>query len=379
MLNVSVLARSPLQESLASMILGKPNLYLALNTGNIRNVLSASFRKEDVLIMDDEVLGANQGVQATIAQLSCHKYLVGQTNDFNCARRAILVNALDVLDETTAARDLPAILEQHQPSESVQPESTVISIYSAKGGVGKTTIALNLAWAMAELSSQSVALMDLDMFGDVGSMLTERPPISMVEMVEGVNNGMSEEKLLQSLYVAPLSNLTIVPSSINPQRSEMVRPEQITRVIGMMKTKHAYIILDLATGLTENNLAALDASDCIMVLTAPEQVTLKTVARSMTVLEKLYHGRLAVVLNRTDAGAGLGPDDVARMLRHPVTYTLSSGGSGPVKASNQGIPLVALEPKNVLAVEILRIANQLVTEQEGSRRSRKKSLVAMKS
>ena len=215
----------------------------------------------------------------------------------------------------------------------------------------------------------------MDMFGDIGSMLLERPPISIVDVIQELENGMSADKALQSLFTSMELGLTIVPSSTNPQRAEIIRTEHITQVINLVKTTHAYVILDLPTGLTENNLAALDAANRIVVVALPEQVTLKTVARSMDILEKIYADRLTIALNRTDSGTGLNSDDVSRILGRPVSFSLASGGTGPVKFSNQGVPLVQADRSNALSADILRMANHFVTESEGLHRPRLKPLV----
>lgn len=374
MLNVGVFAYAPMKSILMGTLMSQPDIYLSICTSNVREVFSHPFGPSDILIVEDQLLKDNQSVQSTFARLTCRKFLIGITHDLACARRAISLGAVDVVEEATAGQEIMALLEPYVRNEVDRP-SEVIAVYSAKGGVGKTTLALNLAWAMADMTSHPVALLDMDIFGDIGSMLLERPPISIVDVIQGLENGMSEDKALQSLFMSKKLGLTIVPASTNPQQAEIIRRDHISQVINMVKTTHAYVILDLPAGLTENNLAALDAADQIVVVALPEQVSLKTVARSMEILERLYAERLTIALNRTDSGTGITSDDVGRMLGRSVSFSLASGGVAPVKYSNQGIPLVQADRKNALSVDILRMANYFVTESEGLHRPRLKPVL----
>lgn len=367
MLIVHILAEPAVVTVASNAMAGQPDWVIGTRTHNIREALSISLKAEDVLIVDDHLMRETPSLIPPLANLSCRKMVIGSLADSEIARRALLLDAVSVIDPARIAEELSLALTGLDVAVE-KLDSWVVAVYSAKGGVGKSTAALNLAWGLALESEFDVALVDCDPLGDIGAMIQDKPGANLMDLVRGINSGMAEEKVLQTLYHVNPLGLTIVPAAPNPHDTEGLNPHDLERMVGLIKEDHAYVVLDLATGFTDINLAALDAASQIVVVAAPERVTLTTVRRSLDVLRRFYPDKLALLLNRADSDTGLSAEEVAEMLGQPIRYTLPSGGSGPVRASNRGRPLVLAEPKNPLARAFMDMAQEVVGPREGARR-----------
>ncbi len=377
MLTVHVLAMPGIMGATSTVLAGDPDISIELRTNNLREALSFRYSsQEEVLIVDDSLLAANPSLIASISELPCKKILVGRLADADTARRALALEAHNIVDEVQLAAELPDVLQSLRTPQAMPTEAQVISVYSAKGGVGKSTVALNLAWALALQSDLPVALVDCDPLGDIGAMIQDKPGATVVDVMHGLAHGMSDEKALQSLYAVKGIGLTIVPAPLNPQETDDVSAPALESLLNLIKSVHAYVVLDLPTGLTDLNLTAMDASSRILVLAAPERVTLGTIGRSLDVLARFYDEKLAVVLNRADSDTGLDLPEVSQMLHREIRHVLPSGGSAPVRAANRGRPLVLAEPKNPLAKALIALARDIVSEREGSRRRTRRWLVS---
>ncbi len=367
MLSVHVLAGPMVMGAASSVLAPDPEVQLDTRTNNVREAVNLRLGSDDVILIDDLLLAQAPGLVASIKGVPCRKILVGRVADPDAARRALVLEAVNMVDPDRLSEDLLEVLKSLvQPATVTDPWVGVV--YSAKGGVGKSTVALNLAWALAIQSDHDVALMDADPLGDIGAMIQDKPGATLVDVARGLAAGMSEEKALSSLYRVKALGLTVVPAAPSPQDAQKISVEEFETVLRLLAASHPYVVVDVATGLTDLNLIAMDQATEIIVLTAPERVTLGTVKRAVEVLKRLYPNKLALLLNRADSDTGVGVREVEQELSVPVQYVLPSGGSAPVRATNRGRPLVLADAKNTLARAITAIAQEIVGGREGTRR-----------
>lgn len=368
MLTVHVLARPHLLGALMSFVNSQPDTAVGFRGSNLREVLTWPVSPDDVLVCEDRLIAEVPGLVADLSGIACVRVLVGTLGDAACARRAVALGALNIVDETRLLQELPEVIRDLIKPEPSPSDPLVLSVYSAKGGVGKSTIALNLAWALALQSERKVALVDCDPLGDIGAMIQDKPGASVADVMQALNNGLSEDKALQMLHHMKGIGLTVAPAPADPHQAEACDAPAMQQFIDLVRRHHDYVVLDLATGLSDVNLTAMDASMRILVLAAPERVTLKSVGRALTVLHRFYPDKLRVLLNRADSDTGLDVADVQEQLGRMVSDVLPSGGSGPVRAANRGRPLVLNEPKNPLAKALTSMAVELVGAREGTHR-----------
>ncbi|PSR23938.1 MAG: hypothetical protein C7B45_01240 [Sulfobacillus acidophilus] len=375
MLTVHILAKPGIMSLVSTALVGDSEISLELRTNNLREILGFQYRDvRDLLIVDDAILSEAPGLVQSVADLPCRKLLIGSLSDMEAARRALTLQSTAIVEADRVNDDLVAVVKALL-DPPVTREPWVAAIYSAKGGVGKSTLALNLAWALAMYSEFNVALIDCDPLGDIGAMIQERPGATLSDLVRGLGAGMDDDRALQSLYRVQALGLTIIPAEPNAQRALELRSADLERVLALVRQTHGYVVLDLPIGLTDLNLTALDHATDIIVMAAPERVTLGTVRRSLDILHRFYSGKIAVLLNRADSDTGLTDGDIEQALAHPVQYVLPSGGSSPVRASNTGRPLVLFDPKNPLAKSIIAMAQEIAGQREGVRRRPRRWLI----
>ena len=371
MVRVLVSAGSPVMEFLNQTLKALPFVEIVAATGSIREAVDmAALEALDAMIIDESLLSDSWGLQDRLAREVFPVILIITAPHAESTRRALAIHAIDVMTQDTIASLLPPLLQSFdKSSENSTLTHRSIGVYSPKGGVGKTTLAVNLAWSLARLSERTTALVDLDLqFGDIGPMVYDSPDITMRELVEGSKGRVEEDKLSRALIAVDGVSLDLLLAPLNPQYADLVESHHIREILTQLKSSHVYTLCDLPAALTDQNLSAMDQLDILMVVATPEVITLRNVARSLKVLQTLYPDptKIRMVINRS--GTGIPQARIEEIIPLKVSYWTPSGGVSPVRSANTGKPLVVLEPANALAISIENIAKMLLEEFEGSSR-----------
>lgn len=325
----------------------------------------------DLFVIDDQTMAQNLGLLAHVGRLGMATVVIAHEVTPDLTRRALQVRARDLVSVSGLESELLRIVQKLLPTSISVAESMAWSVFSIKGGAGKTTIAFNLAWEVARISESPVVLVDMDLqFGDIGPMIQNKPDISFYDVVANSENGtITDEFIERALVNPPKSRLKILQAPNQPNESQIITPAHVTQALKHLKAHYRYVFIDLSSGLNDVSLAAMDESDRVLVVTTPERVVLRGVGRSLDVLQTLYSeeasGKFQVVLNRSNSEFRLEDAIIENILGLPIVFRIASGGSSPVRAANQARPLVVADPKNAMARDITAMAEQIVGEQEG--------------
>jgi pilus assembly protein CpaE len=239
-------------------------------------------------------------------------------------------------------------------------EARVITVFSAKGGCGKTTVATNLAAALASGGRSSVCLLDLDLaFGDVAIALQLVPARTAIDAV--AMSGSIDEMGAASLVTPHSKGLDAICAPLEPGEAERIPASTVVELLRVLKRMYDYIVIDTPPAFTEHVLASFDISDVYVLLATLDIPALKNLRLTLDMLDVLGYPRESwqVVLNRSDSRVGLSVDDVTRTLKVPLATQIPSSRS--VSASiNKGVPIVLDEPRHPVSVAIRQLVDRHV-------------------
>ncbi len=249
------------------------------------------------------------------------------------------------------------------PSEGDVEDHQVIAVFSPKGGVGRTTLATNLALALKKETNQRVALVDANLqFGDVGVLLNLNPKNR--SMLDAVEAGEPDRDIIESVMVDHSTGIRVLLAPPSPEGADLVTPPFLRKIVDMLRESHDYVIVDLPSGLNDHTLGVLDAADQIMVVAALEITTIKNVRLFLEVADQLDYERskIRLVINRSDAAQGIRIGDVEASIRRPIDGSIVSDGRLAVLAVNRGVPFVVSHPESPLSRDVVTLARTLAGE-----------------
>ncbi len=231
------------------------------------------------------------------------------------------------------------------PVEAV--EGRVIAVISPKGGVGKTTVASNLAVGLSARHPQSTVLVDLDVhFGDVASALNLEPQHTLPDIARGPA---SHDSIAVKSYLTPhQTGLFVIPGSDSPAAADAVTPADVSRLLRLLRSQFQFVVVDTAPGLSEHTLAVLDEANTLVMVTSLDVPGIRGLRKEIDTLSelRLLSGARYVVLNFADPSRGLSIADVEATIRAKVDVVIPQSNAVPLSV-NQGIPLLQSAGRDV--------------------------------
>ncbi|HEX5822941.1 MAG TPA: response regulator [Candidatus Limnocylindrales bacterium] len=267
------------------------------------------------------------------------------------------------------------------------PEGQIIAIFSPKGGVGRTTIAVNMAIAAATELGKSVLLMDGSFqFGDVGVLLNLNPKNkSIADLVPELEAG--EPESLDTFIINHSAGIRVLLAPPSPEMAELITPSGVKRVLEALRHGHDLVIVDCTSWFNETTLAILDASDVILTVLSLEITSIKNMRLFLEVAEQLGYeqDKVKLVLNRADSSLGIRVQDVENSIGRKVDHTIVSDGRSVVYALNRGVPFFLSNREAQVSQDILRLAQSVAGErapaprgEEARKTVQKKSLFSFR-
>ena len=287
-------------------------------------------------------------------------------------RRAMIAGAKNYLVKPFTGDELLQAVKQVYANEQRRrnvlqlpktPESgKVVTVFSTKGGIGKTTIATNLAVALAAKTGAKVGIIDADLqFGDVSLFLNLLPQTTIADLVRDID---SLDKALLASYLTPYNeNVKVLAAPFRPEQAETITGSHLTAILKTMRTMFQYIIVDTAPAFNDVILSVLDVSDQVLVVSSMDLPTIKNVKLCLEIMESLNYTteKLKVVLNRANSEGGMEPHEAEESLRCTFTATLPSDGKTVVGSVNRGIPFVVSNPDTHVSQAVFDLAKTLAT------------------
>jgi pilus assembly protein CpaE len=245
----------------------------------------------------------------------------------------------------------------------------VLTVFSPKGGTGKTVTATNLAASFAKFARKRTLLLDLDLqFGDAAIMLSIEPEKTIYDLV--VAPGELDPEKLAGYTTRHASGLDILPAPVRPEDAELVTETKLARLLEVARESYDVIVVDTSPFFHGPMLATLDRTDDLLLVSSLDVPTIKNVRLSLQTLELLSFPpkRIKVVLNRANSNVGLKRAEVEAALDVKVAFAVPSDRAIPVSV-NRGSPAVISEANSEVARALRQMAHSLLpAEAEKSRR-----------
>ena len=238
---------------------------------------------------------------------------------------------------------------------------SVFAVYSGKGGLGNTTIAVNLAHALASTHKDArISLADLVVAGgDVRVFLNLKPTYDMGDMAEKLDR--LDADLLHSLLTPSGGQVWALPGPDDPELESVLDANVTAAIVEHLRTQFAFTLLDCEHHLTERTVAALDAADRILMVTELSVPALRSTQRTLSLCRRLGYldDKLCVVVNRHQSGELLTVADAEEVLQHEIYWKLPNDYRTAAGALAKGVPIASFEAGSKLARSFGQLANKL--------------------
>src|SRR6476661_1024391 len=362
----------------------------------------------DINMPDMDGIAATERLARTVPAASVVMMSVQGEADY--LRRSMLAGAREFLGKPFSSDELTASIRQVYTREREKQSLMAISpagqggsstngtgpsgepglvtaIFSPKGGVGRTTVAVNLAVAAATELGKKVVLVDGSFqFGDVGVLLNLNPKNkSIADLVPELEQAGHEVESIDTFVINHSAGIRVLLAPPTPEMAELITPAGIKRVIEALRQTHDLVVVDCTAYFNDTTLAILDSADVILTMLSLEITSIKNMRLFLEVAEQLGYEKekVRLVLNRADSALGIRVTDVEHSIGRKIDDTIVSDGRSVVYALNRGVPFFLSNREAQVSQDILRLAksvtgerSHVATTDDARKAQQKKSLFA---
>jgi pilus assembly protein CpaE len=376
------------RENLAKLIGFEPDMEVAATAGGGQEAVNlAKQHRPHVILMDINMpdmdgITATEIISNTVPESPIIMMSVQGEQDY--LRRSMLAGAREFLVKPFSADELINSIRHVHELEKVRraryapvapaapaggpaaPQAgretgKIITFFSPKGGVGRTTIATNLAVALHQITEKPVVLVDGSLpFGDIAVILNMSPKAKTIADLIG-SFETADSDVVESILVGHSTGIKVMLAPPTPESTELITGAHMKHVLELLRERYAYIVVDTWPSFQEQVITMLDVADVILTLMTLEITSLKNVRVFMEVVEKLGYdeAKVQLVANRNDSSGGIKASDVEASLGRKIPHTIVSDGRTLVLAVNRGVPFVISHRDSQVAKDIFSLAQKI--------------------
>ncbi|HWJ83378.1 MAG TPA: AAA family ATPase [Nocardioides sp.] len=294
--------------------------------------------------------------------------LVREQFDTDLLTRAMHAGVRDVVAAEDEKGLTKAVERAHQLHQALRgpggarQQGRIVTVFSPKGGVGKTTSSVNLALALSDQGARKVCLVDLDLaFGDV-AITMQLFPTHSIEQAVG-SEDLVDLAMIESLLTRHEDSLTVLAAPSHPDVRERVTPLLISRILRALRDGFDYIVVDTSPSFDDATLTALDETDECVIVATLDVPTLKNVKVALETMDMLNiaRGHRHLLLNRADEAVGISIEKVESILGMPVSSQVASA-TDVAASTNTGTPIVVAKPTHPASIAYRRLAGSVTGE-----------------
>lgn len=347
----------------------------------LRRHLDTQFAEDTVVLGPTVDLSASVALAESmrVSRPSLAVILVRRRVDTSILTDALRAGVFEVVEErdlaglnaaVRRARELARQLRETvgglTPMDAGPSRGKLVTVFSAKGGCGKTTLATNLAAALADRGRREVCLVDLDLaFGDVAIALQLFPAHTIADAVPLADS--LDPSAVASLLTPHSPGLTTLVAPIEPGTAESIPATLVAAILEILKQQFDFVIVDTPPAFDDHVLAAFDQSDLVALLATLDIPALKNLKLTLETLDLLNYprDRWRLVLNRADSKVGLALSEVEKTLKAPIAAQIPSSRDVPASI-NRGVPIVLDDPKHPVSLAIKSFAERNIAAGTGT-------------
>ncbi len=297
----------------------------------------------------------------------CNILIISSSTDGNLILRAMRAGAKEFLAQPVKVEDLIGALDRISEKrfgkgEGKSRSSTIIAVAGATGGAGTTSIAVNLGCVLASDPKNTVALVDLDMaLGDADVFLDTIPDYTLVDVAQNVTR--LDFALLKRSLTKHSSGLYLLPRPVQLGDAAHIKPEDLQRVIGLLKATFSHVVIDLSKGYTANDMVALEMAAEILLVTQLDLPCLRNVVRLMMSFGEMpgMKEKVKIVVNRAGLESGqISLKKAQETIGRDIFWQLPNDYRVMVEVRNNGVPLIEQAPKAAITLALRDMAEALM-------------------
>jgi pilus assembly protein CpaE len=363
------------RNALKTMLLGMDTVWLEAECSRYEffaDVISQTHPDIGIVVLDNNTQkGLDLVEKLGQASPDCAILVISASTEGSVILQAMRAGAKEFLTQPVKLQDILDALgriseKKFGKGENKARGSTVIAVAGATGGVGTTSIAVNLGCALAKDPKKSAALIDLDLcLGDADVFLDAIPDFTLVDVSQNVSR--LDFSLLKRSLTKHSSGLYLLPRPVQMEDMALITPDDLQRVIGLMKATFSHLVIDLSKGYTANDMVALHMANHILLVTQLDLPCLRNIVRLLTSLKenKELSDKVKIVVNRAglDTGA-ITLKKAQETIGREIFWQVPNDYRTMIEVRNNGVPLVDAAPKANVTHSIVSLAEALSGEKK---------------
>jgi len=249
-------------------------------------------------------------------------------------------------------------VHQAQRASEASGNARVLAIFAPKGGVGKTTIAFNLAVAIGQLGQRTVLIDGSLQFGDLRALL--KVPSDAPSILDLPTDRIAESDLQDVLWRDP-SGIDILLAPPRVEMAEMVTTRDLDKVLSLLRRVYQVVVIDTPAAINDLTLSLLDASDTVVEIVTYDSTTIHNTIAMADAFRMIGYpaSKVRYLVNRADSAGGIEAEQLSRALGRVPEHRVVSDGLLVVQSNNEGVPFVLANPSAPISQDVMRTAEEL--------------------
>lgn len=294
-------------------------------------------------------------LQVTKNNSACKVLVISETPSVDLIVKAMRAGAKEFLPMPLIKTEVFESFSKLNESLDFVPKHNskckILSVFSNKGGIGKTSIATNLALELSKITKEKVALIDLNFqLGDVTTFMDLKPSFNISYMLQNLDK-INEDFLLSTLERYPNTSLYVLADPPYFKQADDISPRSITKLFSILKETFSYIVVDAESSFDAKNISALTESDMIFLVTIANLPALRNSQRCLQLFDKLGFDetKTKILLNRYMENDEISIKDVENVIGRKIYWKVPNNYFTMMSAINKGVPVCEMNPDSNVA------------------------------